>query len=197
MAESGRNIGKYHEGPNCVNENLCQPCLNKDKQTIADKFCSTCKEFQCYDCSNIHNLLAFLKTHKLVSLKEGNFTSTFFEMKTLDECDQHEKLFEFFCEDEKKLCCSTCAIVNHRKCNSVVEIEKIAGKMTSSGSGLGEKLSEARDDAEGIARHICSSKDKLVQDIKEILIEVRRMRDEVMRMFDDLEDSVVKSAETL
>ncbi|XP_060597831.1 uncharacterized protein LOC132751646 [Ruditapes philippinarum] len=197
MAESGSKIGEEDESPGRVKENLCQACLSNAKQTVADKFCSTCYEFQCNDCSNVHNVLPILKSHKLVSVKEANSTSTLFEMKTLDICNQHQKRFEFLCEDDKKFCCSSCAFVNHRKCHSVVEIEKIARKMTSSGSGLGKKLKEVREAAEGVSRHICFSKDQLAKDIKEIQIEVRRMRNEVMRMFDDLEDCVTKKAEVL
>ncbi|XP_060597306.1 uncharacterized protein LOC132751186 [Ruditapes philippinarum] len=197
MADSGSKIGEDDEVPGRVKEHLCQPCLSKDKQTVADKFCSTCNEFQCNDCSNVHNVLAILKNHKLVSVKEADATSISFKMKALDLCGDHQHSFEFFCEDEKKLCCSKCAIVYHRKCHSVVEIEKIAGKISSPISTLGEKLKEAKEAAEGVAKHIRSSKDQLAQDIKEIQVEVRRMRDEVMKMFDDLEDLVVKRAEIL
>ncbi|XP_060598010.1 uncharacterized protein LOC132751789 [Ruditapes philippinarum] len=196
MAESGSKKGEDDEVPGRVKENLCQPCLDKDKQTVADKFCSTCNEFQCNDCSNVHNMLAILKNHKLVSVKEAA-ASVSFKMKALELCDEHQQLFEFFCEDEKKLCCSSCAIVNHRKCHSVVEIKKIAGKITPPFSSLGEKLKKAKEAAEGVARHIRSSKDQLAEDVKEIHVKIRQMRDEVMRMFDDLEDSVNKRAETL
>ncbi|XP_060584045.1 E3 ubiquitin-protein ligase TRIM71-like [Ruditapes philippinarum] len=196
MAASGSTIGEVDEIPGPVKETFCQPCLNKDQQTVADTFCSNCNEFQCYDCSNEHNVYAILKNHTFMSVKEANATNTLLEIKTLCLCNQHQKLFEFFCEDEKKLCCRTCAIAYHKKCHSVVEIEKIVGNMTSSDSGLGQKLAEAREDAEGIARHICSSKDQVAQDIKEMQVKIRQMREEVMRMFDDLEDFVVRRAET-
>ncbi|XP_060598011.1 uncharacterized protein LOC132751791 [Ruditapes philippinarum] len=196
MAESGSKKGEDDEVPGRVKDNMCQPCLDKDKQTVADKFCSTCNEFQCNECSNVHNMLAILKNHKLVSVKEAA-ASVSFKMKALDLCDEHQRSFEFFCEDEKKLCCSSCAIVNHRKCHSVVEIKKIAGKITSPSPTLGEKLKKAKEAAEIVAKHIRSSKDQLAEDIKEIHVKIRQMRDEVMRMFDDLEDSVNKRAETL
>jgi DNA anti-recombination protein RmuC len=141
-------------------------------------------------------MLAILKNHKLVSVKEAA-ASVSFKMKALDLCDEHQHSFEFFCEDEKKLCCSSCAIVNHRKCHSVVEIKKIAGEVTSPSSTLGEKLKEAKEAAKGVARQIRSSKDLLAEDIQEIHVKIRQMRDEVMKMFDDLEDSVNKRAETL
>ncbi|XP_060591076.1 uncharacterized protein LOC132746037 [Ruditapes philippinarum] len=197
MAENGSKLGEDNEVSGRVKEHFCQPCLSKDKKTVAEKFCSTCNEFQCIDCSNIHSMLAILTNHKLVSLKEANAATLSFKMKALGLCDQHQHSFEFFCEDEKKLCCSTCAFVYHRKCHSVVEIEKIAWEKASPISTLGEKLKEAKEAAESVARHIRSSKDQLADDIKEILTVIKTMRDEVMRIFDDLEDSVAKRAETL
>ncbi|XP_060556263.1 uncharacterized protein LOC132716936 [Ruditapes philippinarum] len=197
MADSGSKIRENDEVPGRVKETFCQPCLSKDLQTVADKFCSTCDEFQCNDCSNVHNALGILKKHKLVSVNEAYAASISFQMKALYLCDQHQHSFEFFCEDEKKLCCSKCAIVNHRKCHSVVEIEKIAGNITSPISTLGEKLKEAKEAAESVARHIRSSKDQLAQDIKDIHVKIRQMRDEVMNMFVDLEDSINKRAEIL
>ncbi|XP_060570803.1 uncharacterized protein LOC132729077 [Ruditapes philippinarum] len=130
-------------------------------------------------------------------LCQPSFVQLVMNSNALDLCDEHQRSLEFFCEDEKKLCCSKCAIVNHRKCHSVVEIEKIAEKITSPISTLGEKLKEAKEAAESVARQICSSKDQLAQDIKEIQVKIRQMRDEVMNMFVDLEDSVNKRAEIL
>ncbi|XP_060577125.1 tripartite motif-containing protein 12A-like [Ruditapes philippinarum] len=170
-----------------VKEIMCQPCLSKGTKTVADTFCSTCNEFQCIDCSDVHNMLTVFTSHKLLNVKEANAT----------RCDKHQKVLDLFCEDENKLCCSTCAIVDHRKCHSVVEVEKIARKMTSPSSSLEEILQEAKENAEDIARDIITSKYQLAKDVKEVQVKVRRMRDKVMRMFDDLEVSIVKRAKSL
>jgi WD40 repeat protein len=111
-------------------------------------------------------------------------------------CDQHQKVLDFFCEDENKLCCSTCAIVHHSKCHSVVEVEKIAGKMTSPSSNLEEKLLGAKENAEGIKRDIITSKYQIAQNVQEMQAIIREMRDEVMKMFDELEVAVVKRAKS-
>ncbi|XP_060598194.1 uncharacterized protein LOC132751978 [Ruditapes philippinarum] len=183
MAENNAGNG---EVSGRVKEILCQPCLNNDKQTTALKFCPTCNEFQCLDCSKVHYTYAFLKNHTLVNANEAG----------LDQCDQHQKVLEFFCEDENQLCCSTCAILNHRKCHSIVEILKVAGRSTNTSSNLKVKLEEVRKKANRIVDSIVSSKEKLDEDVKEIPIKIRRMRDEVMKMFDDLEVSVVKKVQS-
>ncbi|XP_060578657.1 E3 ubiquitin-protein ligase TRIM31-like [Ruditapes philippinarum] len=197
MAESEGEIGENDKVSGRIKECLCQPCLIKDKQTVADKFCSTCNEFQCTDCSSVHDLLPILKSHKLVNAKEANASRVLLDMKGLDQCDQHKEILKFFCEDENKLCCSTCAISKHRKCHSVVEVDEIAGNITSRSSTLMEKMKKALQDAEGIARHILNSKDQLAQNVNEIPVKIREMRDKVMQMFDDLELSVAKRAKDL
>ncbi|XP_053392210.1 uncharacterized protein LOC128554898, partial [Mercenaria mercenaria] len=103
---------------------------------------------------------------------------------------------KFFCEDENKLCCSTCAIVDHRKCHSVVEIQKIDRRSAVVKSKLKVTLQEVQEKAENIVKHAKSSKEQLDQDVKEVSITIRRMRDNVMKMFDDLEVSVAKDAES-
>ncbi|XP_060576115.1 uncharacterized protein LOC132733482 [Ruditapes philippinarum] len=177
-------------------EILCQPCLKKNKRTAAEKFCSACDEFQCLDCSNVHYTHAFLRNHKLVNANEAKTKQGSFDMKGLDQCDQHQEVLKFFCEDENQLCCSTCAIVDHRKCHSVVEIQKVAGRSAYRSSTLKVKLEEVREKANIIIDSIVSSKEKLYEDAKEIPIKIRRMRDEVMKMFDELEISVVKDVES-
>ncbi|XP_060564782.1 uncharacterized protein LOC132723992 [Ruditapes philippinarum] len=117
-------------------------------------------------------------------------------MKGLDQCDKHRKVLKFFCEDENQLCCSTCAVVEHRKCHSVVDILKVAERSTYGSSTLKVKLEEVRQKANNIVDSIVSSKEKLDEDAKEIPVKIRRMRDEVMKMFDESEISVVKDVQS-
>ncbi|XP_060592876.1 zinc-binding protein A33-like [Ruditapes philippinarum] len=120
-----------------------------------------------------------------------------FDMKGLDQCDQHHKLLEFFCEDEDQLCFSTCAIVDHRKCHNVVEVQKIAGKFTSQGSSLKGEWQEAKENAEYLVKSIISSKGQVQLDAKKIPGTIRQMRDKVIEKFEDSESSVVKEVEDL
>ncbi|XP_060599843.1 uncharacterized protein LOC132753396 [Ruditapes philippinarum] len=197
MTENRRRKTKMGEVFGQVKQIFCQSCLNREKQTIAKKFCQTCNEFQCNECSNVHNVLLFLKNHKLVDAEEANASRLLLDMKGFDRCDQHKKPLEFYCDDDNTLCCSTCAILDHRKCHIVVEIEQIAEEMTTLSSRLEEKLQKTKEKAESIARHILSAKDQLAQDVNDLLVKIGGMRDEVMKLFDNLELFVVNRAESL
>ncbi|XP_053391013.1 uncharacterized protein LOC128553852 [Mercenaria mercenaria] len=148
------------------------------------------------DCSNIHKTYAFMKNHKLVKAKDIKEKPVSFDMKGLDQCDEHQEVLKFFCEDENQPCCSTCAIVDHQKCNSVVEIQTIAERSASTSSKLKASLQDIREKAETVVKYTKSSKEQLDQDVKEVSLKIRRMRDNVMKMFDDLERSVAKDAES-
>ncbi|XP_060578656.1 protein wech-like [Ruditapes philippinarum] len=186
MADGGSNTQEDDEVPGRVVGILCQACLSKDKKIVADTFCSTCNEFQCIDCSGVHNVLDIFTSHKLLNANVAHVI----------RCDQHQKVLDYFCEDEKKLCCSTCAIVDHRECKIIVEVEKIAGKMMSPASSLEEILQEAKENAKDIKRHIISTIDQFAQDVQEIQANIKEMRDEVMKMFDELEVLIVKRAKS-
>ncbi|XP_045202646.2 E3 ubiquitin-protein ligase TRIM71-like [Mercenaria mercenaria] len=191
MAESSKLKSAKNSSDDAVpgrkEQLLCQPCSRKDLQTTADVFCSDCDEFQCNECSKAHTVYAFMKNHKLVNATEVKSKPTCFDMKGVDKCEQHSELLKFFCEDENQLCCSTCAIVDHRKCHSVVEVQKIAGKSRSAGSQLKTKLEKVKSKAEMIVKYTESSQEQLSKDIKAIFVELKRMRGEINKVFDDLE----------
>jgi hypothetical protein len=196
MAEIEDTSQKSDKVSGRVKDVLCQPCLNKNKETVADKFCSTCNEFQCTECSNVHYVLAFLRTHKLVNANEAVTKQDSFDMKGLDRCNQHNKIIEFICEDDNQLCCSTCDIVDHRKCDSVVEVQNLAGKLMSPNLLVKETLLATKEKAEGILKQVMFSKEKLDQDVNKIQETINQVRDEVIRMFDDLEVSIGKRAKS-
>ncbi|XP_053392215.1 uncharacterized protein LOC128554906 [Mercenaria mercenaria] len=196
MAERGsgnvENICLSDAVPGRVKQKWCKPCLSKDTQTEADVFCSTCDEFQCTECSNVHTTHAFLRNHKLVNAKELKTIPVSVNMNGLDQCDEHQEVLKFFCEDENQLCCSTCAIVDHRKCHSVVEIQKIAGRFTLGRSSIQARLLEVREKAKNAVENTKSSIEQLDQGVNAISLKIRRMQDDVNKMFEDLKVSVAK-----
>ncbi|XP_045186356.2 uncharacterized protein LOC123544345 [Mercenaria mercenaria] len=195
MAESCNFSSSVDAVPGRKKQTLCQPCLRKDLQTTADVFCSEYDEFQCNECSKAHTVYVFMQNHKLGNASEMQSKTASFDMKGMDNCEQHGKILEFFCEDENQLCCSTCAIMDHRKCHNVVEIQKIAGKLRSAGSQLKRKLEEVKSNAEMIVKHTESSKEQLSKDIKAIFVKIKRMRGDMNKMFDDLEVYVTRETD--
>ncbi|XP_053374903.1 uncharacterized protein LOC128547162 [Mercenaria mercenaria] len=198
MAEKGNteNISSDDAVPGRMEHVLCQPCSSKGKQTEADVFCSVCDEFQCMDCSTIHKTYAFMKNHKIVNAKEFKTKPVSLDMKGLDQCDIHHNGIEFFCEDENQLCCSTCAIVDHRKCHSVVEIKMIAGKPVSMRSEIKIKLQDIREKAELVVENTKSLTEQLDQDVNGISLKTETL-EKLTKKQSDSEKHVADATKSL
>lgn len=190
--------GRLHETVSRQNYTLlCRPCLKKDKKMVASVFCKTCNEFQCAECSSLHSVFSFMENHKLVKASEAGSSIRQCDMKGLDKCSKHWKLFEFFCEDESLLCCSSCAIVYHRKCQSVVEIQSIDKETNLESSNTRDKLLNIKANAEMIVKETQEAEKQIVRDVNEITLKIKRMRYKAIKMFDDLEISVNERAALL
>ncbi|XP_045201254.2 E3 ubiquitin/ISG15 ligase TRIM25-like [Mercenaria mercenaria] len=107
-------------------EKMCKICPNDKTCKTATKFCIQCKNEICDDCEQIHYKIEGIRNHRIVAISEKETVRIIPD--ELDLCKAHNKKIEFYCIDEKKLCCSSCAIIKHRKCNEVAEIFEIAEK---------------------------------------------------------------------
>ncbi|XP_052784981.1 uncharacterized protein LOC128220575 [Mya arenaria] len=104
----------------------CGPCRRRDRSEVASMFCNTCKVFLCDDCCEVHMIhMTNVYEHNIVAANEACFKAKV-DMKGLDQCLEHTRVFMFYCEGHNDLCCEICAIAHHRKCDDVHEIEKVA-----------------------------------------------------------------------
>ncbi|XP_053395699.1 tripartite motif-containing protein 66-like [Mercenaria mercenaria] len=147
---------------------FCQPCSNNSKETTADVFCLTCKEFQCQDCSNGHKTYSFMKNHKLFDASAAPEMTIAYDMNGLDRCGKHDKLVKFFCMDDRKLCCSTCAIIEHRKCFCVDEIKKNIASDQSDINTLKVNINNLKQRSEAAVRYSIHSEKNLQEQVKNL-----------------------------
>lgn len=100
----------------------CVPCRKKNKNTTADFFCKECKQYQCAKCAEIHKDFDFMSGHDIVSASQAPQVTPKVDMNGLDICDTHKKQLEFFCVDDRTLCCSSCGIVKLKICKEINDI---------------------------------------------------------------------------
>lgn len=171
---------------------FCQPCSRKDKQLEAKHFCIDCDEYQCSDCSVAHKVFSFAINHNVVSEQEAEKYTVSFDMKGLDQCKLHKKLFEFICEDHDHLCCSTRAIVGHRKCHSVVEIEQRASSGVPEITALRQDLLTTTEKAKAICQNVSIKRSKFANDADNVRTQIQTMKENVEKMFKRWESLVEK-----
>lgn len=104
---------------------ICKPCEKRNKTEIATLFCKDCKQYQCDECSKAHEIFDFMSGHEIVTVDEGSSLKIAFDIKGFDKCKEHDRKLSFYCIEEKKLCCNTCAITSHSGCTNVQNVVEI------------------------------------------------------------------------
>ena len=131
----GLPVCKIFDMLNKQETKLCAACLRENEEEEATDYCITCQESMCRNCVKYHKRNLASSNHGIVSLKEP--MSLLYSITTVrnSRCFKHpDREEEWFCDDHKRVCCSTCASTGHQKClnfktvKSVAEQNKIQGK---------------------------------------------------------------------
>ncbi|XP_053389644.1 tripartite motif-containing protein 59-like [Mercenaria mercenaria] len=182
-------------------EKLCQPCLKQNNATSATIFCSVCNERLCAECKKVHDSLEFTRNHESVEIEKRENVEFLTAFQTFQRCQQHGKKVKFYCKDEDKLCCSTCAIIAHRECKGLIEISEIAKDKCSSiqRSILSKQISELENTMKSSAAHFVSESKKLTSQATELMDRLKQLKEKVIERFDALEDNLkceIKAVQT-
>jgi hypothetical protein len=178
-------------------EKLCQPCCNAAKRTVAEECCLDCSEYLCSACSKTHLQFNISRNHKIVAAGDADKQNVSYEMKGLDRCKEHNKLFEFICEDHNMLCCSACAVAKHRKCHNVVEIENKAKTNATDLTSLRRDLLDIESKAKAYAKRFMNIRANVASDAINIISKIQKMQDKVNEMFENLKRNVAKEIDPL
>ncbi|XP_052784438.1 uncharacterized protein LOC128220197 [Mya arenaria] len=104
----------------------CEPCRRRARSEVASLFCNTCNVYLCDDCCGVHKVhMTNVDKHDIVAAHEACVKPDV-NMKGLDQCLEHKRVFMFHCEDHEELCCEICAFSRHRRCDNIHEIAKVA-----------------------------------------------------------------------
>ena len=192
MKKEMEDVVKYSDQVDGRGESqyVCKPCDKRKQNTVAQLYCITCQEYQCVECSKVHEIYDFLKGHELIDAKLANPSKPGVDMNGLDMCKDHSKSFEFFCVDHQSLCCTYCVCTCHRRCNEVNELSSEAKK--SNPGDLRRLLFECDQDIETVDIYRKDIIDLLDIDLETILTKIEEMRGEAMIRFDDIKESVTK-----
>jgi len=95
------------------------------------------------------------------------------DMMGLDICDKHARRIQYHCKTHDELCCDKCMFVDHRKCESISEIQDLVDEMNTRG------LDEDQDINTSI-----QTVNKLINGSDDICKEIDQKRDKVISFFE-------------
>jgi hypothetical protein len=113
-------------------EKICMSCERFQVKSTATCICVECSDALCSNCEKCHKSNKSSSYHEILSISEISEDSQ--NIKTFkNNCFEHKnKEIELFCMDHDILCCSTCVVVKHRKCEHVLTIDDAANNFVSS-----------------------------------------------------------------
>ncbi|XP_052782809.1 uncharacterized protein LOC128219036 [Mya arenaria] len=159
----------------------CEPCRRQNRSEVASLFCNTCNVYLCDDCCGVHKVhMTNVDKHDIVTADEASVKPDV-DMKGLDQCLEHKRVFMFHCEDHEDLCCEICAFSRHRRCDNIHEIAKVAKNMKD-------------DEMEKIRASIVTASDVIMKCKEDQLNNVSRV-EEIVKEIDIYKEDILKKIE--
>lgn len=195
MAAEGKGLGSNtgDERPNDVKE-FCQPCTKEEIITAAHVFCSTCNEYQCLECSNRHKIYSIMKNHRLVDVDAPPEERFVYDMGGLDRCEKHNKTVKFFCKSDGKLCCSTCAIIEHKNCSLMEEIQNIEIKEINGDADIRIRLGNWLEKCSEAVKHWTDEEEHLKTKLQVLKDRLTGIKASVTKKLDAFEEDMMQQA---
>lgn len=177
---------------------LCVPCLAQNIEVPAAIFCNTCNEHQCEVCTNGHDRFSFMKGHDITTIEPGSKHSiSISKLQDICKCKIHDERIKFICRDENVVCCSTCAILKHRKCEMVVEIEDMPAITIDQEKDMKNEMRDLKNQLESASKYFINSKEQLCSSVKGLAETLRDTKSKFDKAFDKFSATVLKEAEAV
>jgi hypothetical protein len=172
-------------------EIICDPCSEKKKRLVAEKYCSDCEEKLCTECAEWHMRCEVFRSHYVIDLSSvGSRISPSSEIN----CEIHTDVqIDHFCSQHDVVCCRACLSDSHRSCESVLPLDS-ASKDVKNSSLLSDTLEEL-DNMTEILQKMEENRDenkKLLKQKKSLIIkQISAAKSKVPKYLDDNKERLI------
>ena len=167
-----------------TSEKLCDPCQFNAESVKAVSWCSTCEEGLCMSCDKCHRSFKMTACHVILPLEEMNSDNISLGIRGINYCSEHSgKIIEVYCVDHSRPCCTLCATLSHRKCESVLSIDTAAAGIKQS-----TKAVDLSSELQQKSKHI----DEMIENRKENIGVIDKKTADILANIDDVKDVVIK-----
>ena len=190
---------KAEVGLQVENMEVCMPCKKLNNTTRAVKYCMDCRESLCAGCFEETQKFRGLQEHTVVEINGDKGAHDNKHQRDMNQtlaeylaCTHHpDKNVTFICEDDGDLCCPTCILTNHRKCNKITMLQHLSkADSVKEVSKMGGSVKDLIDYCENIIEAIKETETEnktAAEKISQIMMDLRI---KVNQLFDVLEESI-------
>ena len=177
----------------------CDVCQENDEQSVAMFWCPTCRESLCDLCTKSHRGMRITRSHALMDIddvKEKQFKM----IQSHEMCPDHRgKVLDLYCQDHQCAVCSTCVALSHRRCDTILAVDKMAKTMRSKRTNktLAQRFRNCITALETIISHKDSHRQRFLNKKESILDEISKLKLAVIQILDDAEEKMKDEMDTI
>ncbi|KAH3802747.1 uncharacterized protein LOC127837264 [Dreissena polymorpha] len=173
-----------------VKQYLCGPCLEEKGEIEGVVYCKECEEPLCGNCKHDHARIKALKLHKLCDLSDVPPQEIQELLKRLIACPNHEtERVVHLCKDHDVTCCNTCALAEHRKCETL----KVLADIKVDCTGLKTILHDLQQQGESLLEHE-RTHEELVSEIEnKAMSSLQTIKQKLLDIYAQFENEVLSS----
>ena len=172
-------------------ETICNPCSEKNKRLVAEKYCSDCEEKLCTECAEWHLRCGEFRSHHVIDLSS---VGSRIPPSSKINCEIHTDVqIDHFCCQHDVVCCRACLSDSHRSCESVLPLD-FASKDVKKSSLLSDTLEE-QDYMTETLQKMEDNRDenqKLLKQKKSLIIkQISAAKSKVIKYLDEIEEKLI------
>ena len=172
-------------------EKICDPCSEKNKRLVAEKYCSDCEEKLCTECAEWHLRCKVFRSHHVIDLLS---IGPRIPPSSKINCEIHTDVqIDYFCSQHDAVCCRACLSDSHRSCESVLHLD-FASKDVKNSSLLSDTLEEQDYMTETLHKmeENRDENNKLLKQKKSLIIkQISAAKSKVLKYLDDIEERLI------
>ncbi|XP_045192922.2 E3 ubiquitin/ISG15 ligase TRIM25-like [Mercenaria mercenaria] len=174
------------------NDRKCSPCAENDEIVQALYWCPTCREALCDMCTKSHRGMKITKSHALMDIDDLKERPVHM-IRSREICPEHRgKLLDLYCQDHQCMVCNTCVAIHHRRCDTILAIDRVA--RTNRSQKTNKSLQQRLRHCINVVDHVLSikeqSKARLITRKEGILDEVAKLKMSIIQLLDELEEKM-------
>lgn len=175
---------------------FCGPCETRKCHLQAFAWCAVCQEGLCKECDVIHKASKLSKDHVTFGDELYPLLRPFLRCLT-EDCLEHKRKFDFFCQTHSVLCCVSCVTDNHRQCTiKPVDDESHSSKRSSAFSQLQLDMTKTVENIESIKNSQTKTIKSLNHQKRSLENEIQVSRKSINDRLDKLEKSLMDELST-
>ena len=172
-------------------ETICDPCSEKTKTRIAEKYCSDCEEKLCTKCAEWHLRCNAFKSHHVIDLSS---VASRIPPSSKNKCEIHTDVqIDYFCSQHDVVCCKACLSDSHRSCETVIPLDD-ASKDVNNSSLISDTLKEQDNMTETLEKMSENRDDNrtLLKQKKSLIIkQISTVKSKLLKHLDTLEEMLI------